>query len=133
MKKNILISSLILCVTLFTGCQGGDETVFAQGEWEMSRIESREVVIEGDELIESYGGKVIYEFAEDGKGTLLIGDQTYAGEWTVEEEVTTFIYNDIVVEFTQDGENLISNPDGILVVLERVLEVSEEEFDATEE
>lgn len=131
MKKNILIGAVLSCMMLLTGCQGGAdksgvEVPFAQGEWELTKIESREVIIEGENLVEQNGGKTIYSFEEDGVGTILIGDQAYVGEWSVEEEVTTFVFNDIVMEFTQEGETLVTNPDGILVVLERVVEEIEE-------
>ncbi len=129
---------------LMTGCNDTPNTEsFVEGEWKLSRIESRDVVIEGEELELTYKGEVIYTFNQDGTASVAISDQVIEGTWATDDDTYVLTCNGLDAEFKQDGDTLVANPDGVLVVLEKNVEtipseqipneVAEEELEVTEE
>lgn len=121
MKKKLVAVLTVLCsVLLTTGCKGATEVEsFVHGEWRLARIESRDVIIEGEELELSYKGDVIYTFNDDGTASVAISEQVIEGTWEQNADTYVLTCNNLDAEFKKDGDLLVSNPEGVLVVLER--------------
>lgn len=124
MNKKLVVSIAVLSATfLVTGCKDNVEVEsFVNGEWKLARIQSRDVVIEGEELELSYKGDVIYTFNEDGTASVAISEQVIEGTWEGKGDTYVLTCNELDAEFKADGDTLVANPEGVLVVLERNVE-----------
>lgn len=130
MKKNIImLVTIILSALLLVGCKGSgsvektEGAEFVEGEWKLIRIESRDVVIEGDDLESLYTGGSFYRFNEDGGATITSHGYTTDGTWEErgdlgERFLMRFEHEEIL--FEKEYDYLVARPDGILMVFERM-------------
>lgn len=132
MKKNIIgLVTMISTMLLLVGCQGeaavekSEGAEFIEGQWKLIRIESRDVVIEGEELQEMYNGGVFYTFEEDGTASILAQGTVVEGTWEERGDLgERFLMRlndeDIIVE--KEYDYVVARPDGILMTFQRSVE-----------
>lgn len=105
MKKKIVLGLIVLLVLV--GCSSG-----VKGTWELTKMAKGEEVIEGEELTNSYGGVITYEFKGDGILVVDMMGQTVEGTWKESDNNVTIEYNGMKSELKRDGKTMTLEQSG---------------------